>query len=87
MSEVASENKAKFVKVEVVVYKKDTLAKILRRFVKEDSIITRKEAMVDKTLKSNPQIKDWRNLEVGETVNIYLDPEFIDMEKMNKFRS
>jgi hypothetical protein len=86
MSSIAAKKNIKFVKTKVIVYEKDTLAKILRRFVKEDSVITRKEAMVDKTIKSNPQIKNWRKLPPGKTVYIYLDPKFIDMKKMKKFR-
>lgn len=86
IDQIAKQNNAKFVKVKVVVYPKDTLAKILRRFVREDSIINRKTAMVDRTLNSNPHIKDWRNLETGETISVYLDPQFIDMEKMKAFR-
>lgn len=86
VNSLASRKGVKFVKVKVVIYEKDSLAKILRRFVREDSVITRKEAMVDKTLKSNPQIKNWRKLKAGKTVYIYLDPKFIDMKKMGKFR-
>jgi len=86
LSEVAESKNLSFVKVKVVVYKKDTLAKILKRFVRDNSIISRKEAMVDKTLKSNPNIKNWRKLKTGETMYVYLDPKFIDMEKMKAFR-
>jgi hypothetical protein len=70
LSEVAESKNLSFVKVKVVVYKKDTLAKILKRFVRDNSIISRKEAMVDKTLKSNPNIKNWRKLKTGETMFI-----------------
>ena len=86
LKEIAKKKNVSFVKVKVVIYKKDTLAKILRRFVKEDSVINRKTAMVDRTLKSNPHIKDWRNLKAGETLDLYLDPKFIDLGKMKKFR-
>lgn len=86
LADVATQKNLKFIKVKVVVYKKDTLAKILRRFVREDSIITRREAMVDKTLKSNPNVKNWRKLKTGETLFVYLDPKFIDMNKMRAYR-
>jgi hypothetical protein len=86
LSEVAKEKKLSFVKVKVIIQKKDTLAKILSRFVKDDSVISRKEAMVDKTLKSNPNIKNWRKLEAGEPLFVYLDPIFLDMKKMRTYR-
>ncbi len=86
MQDLANSDSVKFLKVKVVVYKKDTLGKILRRFVRDDSIINRKEAMVDRTLKSNPHVEDWRNLKTGSVLNIYLDPKFIDPVKMKKFR-
>ena len=81
MQDLANSASVQFVKVKVVVYKKDTLGKILRRFVRDDSIINRKEAMVDKTLKSNPHVEDWRNLKTGSVLSIYLDPKFIDPMK------
>lgn len=76
----------KFVKVKILVYEGETLADILRRFVREDSIIFRDEKMVDMTLKNNPQVKDWRNLKTGEMLYVYLDPKFIDDNKIEQFR-
>lgn len=86
LKQIAKQKKLAFLKVKVVVYKGDTLGKIITRFVRDDSVINRKTAMVDKTLKSNPQIKNWKNLVAGQTLYLYLDPKFLDIKKMAKFQ-
>ncbi len=86
ITQAQSKKPMRFYKMKVVVYKKDTLAKILRRFVREDSIISKNNPMIQKTLKSNPQIKDWRNLKPGETLYVYINPKYIDMDKLKAFR-
>ena len=87
IKKVAKKNKLKFVKVKVVVYKNDSLAKILRRFVRDDSIINKNTEMVQRIFKVNPHVKDWRKLEPGSTLSVYLDYKFIDRQKMRKFRN
>ena len=77
----------KFVEIEYVISKKkDSLAKILRRFVKEDSVINKKTPMVKKILGSNAAVKNWRKLKKGDKVKIFLSPEFIDPAKMKAYR-
>lgn len=87
LSKLAQRKGVKFVKAKVIVYEGETLADILRRFVKDDSVIFKDEAMVQKTLKNNPQVKNWRNLKTGEVIKVYLDPKFLDPKKVDKFRN
>ena len=81
-----SKTKIKYVKVKAIVFKKDSFAKILGRFVRESSVINNRELMVKKTIRSNTHIKNWRRLKQGSVIIVYLDPKFIDPDKLKKYR-
>lgn len=87
VSNISKKKGLKFIKVKVLINTGDSLGDILRRFVRDDSVIFRGERMVERTLAGNKHVKDWHNLKTGEMIYVYLDPKFIDMEKMNRFRT
>lgn len=73
--------------VKITFKEGETLGKLISLFVKRNSIISRKEAMVQKTLNRNKHIKNWRKINVGETIYLYLDKKFIDQKKYDEFVS
>ena len=78
--------KVNFYQINYVISKKDTLAKIIKKFVKPDSIIRGKTPMVKKTLSNNPQIKNWRKLPVGTKMKLYVSSDFMDFQKFKQYR-
>lgn len=79
-------SKIKLLKMKVTVKKGESFADVLKRFVKDDSVIFRQEKMIDITLKRNPQIKNWKNLKTGQSMSVYLEPRFIDFNKAKKHK-
>jgi hypothetical protein len=65
----------------------ETLGKLISLFVKKNSIISRREPMVQRTLKRNKHIKDWRKIKAGEKIYLYLDKKFLDESKFNDYVS
>lgn len=86
IKKISKKKKLRFIKAKVIVYEGETLADILRRFVKDDAVIFRDEKMVDMTIKNNPQVENWRELKTGQVLYVYIDPKFIDAQKVAKFR-
>lgn len=68
------------------VKKRDSFANILKKFVRDDSVINAKTRMVRKTVKENPHIKNWANLPPGVRVRVYVSSAFVDINKMRKYR-
>jgi hypothetical protein len=66
--------------------KKTTLAKIISKFVKDDSIINNKTPMVQKILQDNSHIKNWRKIKKGTSLKIYISSDFIDIKKVEIFK-
>ncbi|MDP7320349.1 MAG: hypothetical protein QF441_07045 [Bacteriovoracaceae bacterium] len=71
--------------IELSFIKGETLAKVIGLFVKADSIISRREPMVQKTLNYNSHIKDWRKISEGETIRLFINKNFIDEKKYKEF--
>lgn len=77
--------KSRLIKIKIKTKKKDSLAKMIRKFAKKDAIITKRTRMVRKTFKANPKIKNWRKMRSGQLVFLYLDPKFTNMKKLNAY--
>ncbi|EQC45390.1 hypothetical protein [Bacteriovorax sp. Seq25_V] len=75
----------KYIKLAYITRKGENLASIYKRFVRDDSIISKSEGMVEKTILSNPTIKTWDNLPPKKKLLIYLDVEYIDLDKVTKY--
>jgi len=65
----------------------DTITKIFKSFIKDDSVMNINSPFVQKTLKSNPQIKKWSNIPPETLIQLYISDDFIDLNKMNKYKS
>ena len=78
--------KVNFYQINYIISEKDTLAKIIKKFVKPDSVIRGKTPMVKKILSNNPQIKNWRKLPVGVKMKLYVSSDFMDFQKFKQYR-
>ena len=65
----------------------ENFAEILKTFVKDNSIINTKTPLVLKTIKRNPQIKDWYNLTAGEEIQLYIDSAHLDLNKYKNYEA
>jgi hypothetical protein len=77
--------KTRLIKVKIKTKKKDTLAKLIRKFAKKDAVITKKTKMVQRTFKANPSVKNWRKIKPGTTVILYMDPKFTNKKKLSAY--
>ena len=80
-------NPTKMFKIKFVTEKNDSLAKMYRKFAKEDAIIRKSTKMVGLTLKDkrNAKIKNWRRMKAGQVVVLHLDPKFVQVNKVRAF--
>lgn len=75
----------KFIKLLYIARPNENLASIYKRFVKEDSVISKNEDMVAKTLEANKKIKDWSSIPAKTKILVYLDVDFIDLDKVTAY--
>lgn len=76
---------AKYYKVKYIVESNDTLAKIFKRFVFPDSVITLKTPMTQKTMKGNAHVLNWNKLEAGTRLNLYIAANLMDLSKYKDY--
>ncbi|WP_408095757.1 hypothetical protein ACJVC5_11990 [Peredibacter sp. HCB2-198] len=79
------EQTKKMYKLKYLVEQNDTLAKIYKRFVYPNSIITKQTPMTQRTFKGNPEVKDWNKLEPGSMIDLYIQYEYLDMSKYQAY--
>jgi len=72
---------AKFYQLRYTIRESENFSMVLKRFVKEDSIINIKSATVKKTMKKNPRVLDWRNLTPGFEVELFIEEPVMDLAK------
>lgn len=58
---------------------------ILKKFVKPTAIITKSSPTIVKTTESNPRVGDWRNLEQGSVIALYINQEDFDLEQFESY--
>lgn len=63
----------------------ETFSLILKKFVKESSIINAKTPLVKKTRKYNPHVKEWNRLPVDTIIELYISDDFMDLEKYRSY--
>lgn len=80
-----SRKDVKYIKLLYISRPNDNLANIYKKFVKDESIISKNEEMVAKTINANPKITDWNTIPVKSKVLVYLDVDFIDLEKVEAY--
>ena len=60
---------------------------ILKRFVKIDSFINRRSPTVQKTMKKNPKVSNWKKLIPGNSLELYIEDSVMDLEKYAKYET
>lgn len=68
------------------IKKEDTFSEILKKFVKLDSVINARTPMVKKIIRENQNIKDWRKLPEGESIQLFVSSDFIDLKKYENYK-
>lgn len=64
----------------------DDFASIIKQFAKPDAIINSKSPMIHKIRSSNPQVKNWRKLKIGQNIKFFITPDVIDMKKFKIYK-
>lgn len=75
----------KFYKLQYIVEPNDNLAKIFKRFVFLNSVITRTSLMTKKTFSANPHVDDWKKLVPGTLLTLYIAYEYMDLSKYQAY--
>ena len=65
----------------------DTFSSILKQFVKPDAQISGSTPLVNKIIKKNPIVKDWKNLGPGISLQLYISPDLFDYEKYRNYEA
>jgi hypothetical protein len=63
----------------------DDFTEILRKFVKDESIINADTPLVQKIMNSNKKVRDWKNLNPGTPIELFIQEEFFDKKKYEKY--
>jgi hypothetical protein len=63
----------------------DSFSSILKKFVKDNSIINAKTPTVKKIIKNNPNIKDWSKIQPDNLIELFISDDLIDMKKYAPF--
>lgn len=69
------------------VEKNDSFASVLKKFVIDTAIINAKTPLTKKTIKENPNIKDWNHLPANEIIRLSISDNFLDLEKYKAYQS
>lgn len=75
----------KMYKLRYMIEENDSLAKIYRRFVYPNSIITKRTPMTQKTIEGNSHVKNWNKPEAGTLIDVYIAYEYLDMKKYQAY--
>jgi hypothetical protein len=75
----------KLYKLRYIIEQQDTFAKIYKRFVYPNSIITKKTPMTQRTLTGNPHVSDWERLIPGTRIDLYIAYDYLDMSKYDLY--
>ncbi len=71
-----------FYKTKYTIKENDTFTSILKKYVKEKSIINAKSPMIHKTRSANPHIKSWAKLKPGKKIILFISKKFLDITKI-----
>lgn len=79
-----------FVQIKYTTLKGDSFSRILRSFMKDDSVVNAKSPSVRETIKVNPHLdnKDvWMNPPVGTAIDLRIEKDLLDSEKMKNYEA
>jgi hypothetical protein len=77
----------RYYKIPYIVKGGETLSGVFRKFVRDDSIVKRSTPMIQRTLKANGQVEDWRSLKAGERLQLYVSDDFLDKKKLQAYKN
>ncbi len=72
---------ARFYRISYKVREGENFTSILKKFVRYDAIVNLKSPTTQKIFKKNPQIKNWRELNSGEVIELYIEDSVMDLKK------
>jgi len=81
----AKDAKNNFIILKITTQKKQSLARLISKFVKSNSVIRKTTPMVQKTFKANPHIKSWKKIPKKTKVKLYISKNFLDRERLDKY--
>jgi hypothetical protein len=59
---------------------------IVKRFVKEESIVNAQTPFVEITTKNNPTIRDWENIMKGNIIKLTFSDDFLELNNYNQYK-
>lgn len=71
-----------FYNINYLVNDQDTFSSVLKKFVKDSSIINSQTPFILKTRSLNPSISDWDNLPASKIIKLSISEDFIDLTKL-----
>lgn len=77
---------ASFYSFTYILQKGDSYPGLLKQFVKDGTTINSKSPTVVKTLKMNPQVKDWRKLPIGKKVKLFYEKKVFDIKSYKAYK-
>lgn len=81
----AKSSKRTFIVLKLKTQKRQSLARLISKFVKPDSIIRKHTPMVKKIFKANPHIKNWKKIPKKSKIKLYISKNFLDQEKLDRY--
>ncbi len=63
----------------------ENFSMVLKKFVKFDAIVNLKSPSVQKIMKSNPQVENWRSLQPGTDLELFIEDSIIDMNRYKQY--
>ncbi len=69
------------------IERNDSFASVLKKFVLDTAIINAKTPLTKKTMKDNPNIKDWNHLPESTTLELSISDDFLDLEKYKAYQT
>ncbi|MDD4976069.1 MAG: hypothetical protein PHY93_17065 [Bacteriovorax sp.] len=65
----------------------ESFSLILRKFVKDFSVINAKTPLVKKIIMNNPQIKKWNDLHGDKAIELFISEDFLDISKYRRYEA
>lgn len=65
--------------------KKSRLSKVYKQFILQGKKIRRGDPGLQKTIISNPHIKDWKILDINENIKLYISKDKANLESINQY--
>ena len=81
--EFYTKNNIKFIKIDMLTIKNDSLSRMINLFIKESNLNTNITPIIRRTLSENRKVKRWNKMKEGKKVSLYISAEQIDLKKLH----